>query len=127
MFEFIINQSKSLLEVVLYFIKYVICNFVQLQDVADRYQRPAAPSLGDFGEVLASATANNVNNENNTASGGGGGGGGPATGFVVKGGPWEQRAPDTASTHEFPTMPGATRAAAPPPAQSSPAAWGPRR
>lgn len=81
----------------------------QLQDVVDRYQRPAAPSLADFGDVLAASES---------ASGGAQP---PSTGFVVKGGPWEQRAPDTASTHEFPTMPGA------PPAAAPAAAWGPRR
>ncbi|KAL1137858.1 hypothetical protein AAG570_009554 [Ranatra chinensis] len=42
-------------------------------------------------------------------------------GFVVAGGPWEQRAPDTASTHEFPTFGAASTA--PPPATP----WGPRR
>ncbi|XP_063821782.1 vigilin [Ostrinia nubilalis] len=88
-----------------------------LQDVADhRYQRPAGPSLGDFGDVL---------NTDNGAGANAAAGAGPTSGFVVKGGPWEQRAPDTASTHEFPTMPGATRA--PPAAQPSPAPWGPRR
>ncbi|XP_045491427.1 vigilin [Colias croceus] len=81
-----------------------------LQDVVERYQRPAAPSLADFGEVLSGESASNAP---------------PSTGFVVKGGPWEQRAPDTASTHEFPTMPGGPRAANPP--ASAPPAWGPRR
>ncbi|XP_068630109.1 vigilin isoform X1 [Battus philenor] len=85
-----------------------------LQDVVDRYQRPAAPSLGDFGDVL--------NNDTSTPNSGPAG----STGFVVKGGPWEQRAPDTASTHEFPTMPGAP-APVSAPAQQAPAAWGPRR
>ncbi|CAG4910185.1 unnamed protein product [Colias eurytheme] len=79
-----------------------------LQDVVERYQRPAAPSLADFGEALSGESASNA----------------PSTGFVVKGGPWEQRAPDTASTHEFPTMRGGPRAD--PPA-SAPPAWGPRR
>ncbi|CAH0720841.1 unnamed protein product, partial [Brenthis ino] len=87
-----------------------------LQDVVDRYQRPAAPSLGDFGDVLSGEIASGAPPA-------------PSTGFVVKGGPWEQRAPDTASTHEFPTMPGAPRAAAP--AAAAPTApttaWGPRR
>ncbi|XP_023947643.1 vigilin [Bicyclus anynana] len=88
-----------------------------MQDVADRYQRPAAPSLADFGEVLSGESASSA---------------APSTGFVVKGGPWEQRAPDTASTDEFPTMPGAPRAAQPAPAAAAPApapssAWGPRR
>ncbi|CAH2073927.1 unnamed protein product, partial [Iphiclides podalirius] len=86
-----------------------------LQDVVDRYQRPAAPSLADFGDVL--------NNDNNAPASGA-----PSTGFVVKGGPWEQRAPDTASTHEFPTMPGAPApASAAAAAPAAPAAWGPRR
>ncbi|KOB67862.1 Vigilin [Operophtera brumata] len=41
---------------------------------------------------------------------------------------WEQRAPDTASTHEFPTMGGARAAPANAPPSSAPsAAWGPRR
>lgn len=89
-------------------------SILQLQDVVDRYQRPAGPSLGDFGDVL------NTENTNN----GGAAAVQPSGGFVVKGGPWEQRAPDTASTHEFPTMPGAPRAAANPTPSS---AWGPRR
>ncbi|XP_049867329.1 vigilin [Pectinophora gossypiella] len=87
-----------------------------LQDVADRYTRPAAPSLGDFSDLSGEPSA---------ASAATAAGAAPAAGFVVKGGPWEQRAPDTASTHEFPTMPGAPRAAPPP--QAAPAAWGPRR
>lgn len=87
-----------------------------------RYQRPAGPSLGDFGDVLSGETASAAPN----AGAGAAAGGPPAAGFVVKGGPWEQRAPDTASTHEFPTMPGAGRAPQPQP-QSSPAPWGPRR
>ncbi|XP_046965375.1 vigilin [Vanessa cardui] len=99
-----------------------------LQDVVDRYQRPAAPSLGDFGDVLAGEAAavgggGAVGAAGATATGGAQAAATP--GFVVKGGPWEQRAPDTASTHEFPTMPGAPRAAAPSPAPT--AAWGPRR
>ncbi|XP_063359455.1 vigilin [Cydia amplana] len=92
-----------------------------LQDVADRYTRPAAPSL-DFGEALASEPAAAA------AAAPSAPGGPPAAGFVVKGGPWEQRAPDTASTRDFPTMPRAA-AAAPPAAATAPAvaAWGPRR
>ncbi|GBP31692.1 Vigilin [Eumeta japonica] len=91
-----------------------------LQDVVDRYTRPAGPSLGDFGPTI---------NENVPPPGAGSGPGGAnatnSPGFVVKGGPWEQRAPDTASTHEFPTMPGGPAAA---PAAPAPApAWGPRR
>ncbi|XP_060810715.1 vigilin [Amyelois transitella] len=86
-----------------------------LQDVADRYQRPAAPSLGDFGDLSGDSAAPP---QPSAAS--------PA-GFVVTGGPWEQRAPDTASTHEFPTMPGSARAPPAASAQPQPAAWGPRR
>ncbi|VVC87406.1 unnamed protein product [Leptidea sinapis] len=62
--------------------------------------------------VESSAPAVNANNP-------------PSTGFVVKGGPWEQRAPDTASTHEFPTMPGGPRAAPAPQPTSAPPTWGP--
>ncbi|XP_037566571.1 vigilin-like [Dermacentor silvarum] len=72
-------------------------------------------------------------------SGGGGGGGGSgggnnsqgwtetspsSEGFVVRGGPWEQRAPDTTSTQEFPSFGGG------PPLDSVPAKpvpWGPSR
>lgn len=95
-----------------------------MQDVADRYTRPAAPSLGDFGDVLGEREQ--ANNSAAPAGAAAAAAGPGAAGFVVKGGPWEQRAPDTASTQEFPTMPGgprAVQAAAPAPA----AAWGPRR
>ncbi|KAG7307616.1 hypothetical protein JYU34_007838 [Plutella xylostella] len=91
-----------------------------MQDVSDRYQRPAGPSLGDFGAALASGEP--------AAPPAAAAGGPPAAGFVVKGGPWEQRAPDTASTQDFPSMPGHAPAAAPAPAPAAPsAAWGPRR
>lgn len=42
-------------------------------------------------------------------------------GFVVKGGPWEQQAPNTASTEEFPSF---GDVGAPP---TAPSPWGPRR
>jgi hypothetical protein len=50
---------------------------------------------------------------------------GGVTGFVVKGGPWEQRAPDTASTAEFPSFgcSGEVPQSVPAPA----GAWGSRR
>lgn len=87
--------------------------------MADRYQRPAGPSLGDFGAALATA-------EPAPAAGGP-----PAAGFVVKGGPWEQRAPEIASPHEFPTMPGGPQAAPAAAVAATTAApsvvWGPRR
>jgi hypothetical protein len=51
--------------------------------------------------------------------------GGGITGFVVKGGPWEQRAPDTASTSEFPSFGGGGEAPQCAPTPSG--AWGPRR
>ncbi|XP_075541444.1 satellite-binding protein 1 Dp1 [Dermacentor variabilis] len=72
----------------------------------------------------------------NSGSGGGGGGSGgnnsqgwtetspSSEGFVVRGGPWEQRAPDTTSTQEFPSFGGG------PPLDSVPAKpvpWGPSR
>ncbi|GLG98939.1 Protein bicaudal C [Gryllus bimaculatus] len=50
--------------------------------------------------------------------------GAAAAGFVVKGAPWEQRAPDTASTQEFPSFAGAGEA---PPAAPPAGAWGSRR
>ncbi|XP_063232691.1 vigilin [Bacillus rossius redtenbacheri] len=55
------------------------------------------------------------------AGGPGAGVGGP--GFVVKGGPWEQRAPDTASTAEFPSFGGSSE---PPRTIPAAGAWGPR-
>ncbi|XP_026745631.1 vigilin-like [Trichoplusia ni] len=94
-----------------------------MQDVADRYTRPAAPSLGDFGDVLGEREAANAAAGAAAAASAAAPG---TAGFVVKGGPWEQRAPDTASTQEFPTMPGGPRAAAPA-APAPTAAWGPRR
>lgn len=94
-----------------------------MQDVADRYTRPAAPSLGDFGDVLGEREQ--ANSSAAAAGAAAAAGPGPA-GFVVKGGPWEQRAPDTASTQEFPTMPGGPRAVQPA-APTPTAAWGPRR
>ncbi|XP_054285585.1 LOW QUALITY PROTEIN: vigilin [Macrosteles quadrilineatus] len=48
--------------------------------------------------------------------------GGAKEGFVVKGGPWEQQAPDTTSTEDFPSFGGGTTHA---PASAS--SWGPRR
>lgn len=51
--------------------------------------------------------------------------GGGVTGFVVKGGPWEQRAPDTASTSEFPSFGGGGDDPQCIPSPSG--AWGPRR
>jgi len=50
---------------------------------------------------------------------------GGVSGFVVKGGPWEQRAPDTASTSEFPSFAGGGEAPLSVPSPSG--AWGPRR
>lgn len=73
--------------------------------------------------------------QNSGGGGGGGSGGGnnsqgwtetspSSEGFVVRGGPWEQRAPDTTSTQEFPSFGGG------PPLDSVPAKpvpWGPSR
>lgn len=47
------------------------------------------------------------------------------SGFVVKGGPWEQRAPDTASTSEFPSFGGGGDTPQNVPSPSG--AWGSRR
>ncbi|XP_039296374.1 vigilin [Nilaparvata lugens] len=55
-------------------------------------------------------------NTSNHHEGGGGGG------FVVKGAPWEQKAPDTASTADFPSFGGAA-----PSHGGSQVSWGPRR
>jgi len=60
-------------------------------------------------------TNNFFGNHNSKANSGG-------EGFVVKGGPWEQRAPDTTSTEDFPTFGGGASHA---PASAS--TWGPRR
>jgi hypothetical protein len=60
--------------------------------------------------------------DNSAASLGHGGG---VTGFVVEGGPWEQRAPDTASTSEFPSFGGGADTPQNVPAPSG--AWGSRR
>lgn len=48
----------------------------------------------------------------------------PSEGFVVRGGPWEQRAPDTSSTQEFPSFGGGPPLDAPP---AKPVPWGPAR
>ncbi|KAL1462767.1 hypothetical protein WDU94_014576 [Cyamophila willieti] len=45
-----------------------------------------------------------------------------APGFVVKGGPWEQKAPDTASTQDFPSIGGGSSEIT-----SNNVPWGPRR
>lgn len=45
-----------------------------------------------------------------------------AAGFVVKGGPWEQKAPDTTSTQDFPTFGGGASHA-----PQTTKSWGPRR
>lgn len=67
---------------------------------------------------------------NPTDNSGGGGGRGHgntnSNGFVVQGGPWEQRAPNTASVTEFPTF-GGRRGAEEPVAAPPTGVWGPRR
>lgn len=52
-----------------------------------------------------------------------------SNGFIVQGGPWEQRAPNMESVTDFPTFGGRSAAAAEePPKMYSPAgAWGARR
>lgn len=64
---------------------------------------------------------NNAGNNNQNINTGGGGNVN-AAGFVVKGAPWEQKAPDTASTEEFPTF-GNTSIQTP----THSKVWGPRR
>nr|CAD7196081.1 unnamed protein product [Timema douglasi] len=80
-----------------------------LQDVTER-------------ELQDSYRANFGRGEGDDGGQGGEAGGGP--GFVVKGGPWEQRAPDTASTAEFPSFGGGGDVPRSVPAAG---AWGPRR
>ena len=72
-------------------------------------------------ELRESYRPNSSRGENDGSSLGHGGG---VSGFVVKGGPWEQRAPDTASTSEFPSFAGGGEA---PQSVPSSGAWGPRR
>jgi KH domain. len=50
---------------------------------------------------------------------------GAAAGFVVKGGPWEQKAPDTASTQDFPSFRGGSSSEYTGGNNNVP--WGPRR
>lgn len=76
-------------------------------------------SEAEFRESYA-PTRNKEEDAGNTFMGGRNAAGGP--GFVVKGGPWEQKAPDTASTEAFPSL-GSGGATAP---QHS-VSWGPRR
>lgn len=63
---------------------------------------------------------------NNSSEGSGGRGGVNSNGFVVQGGPWEQRAPNMASVTEFPTVGGRATVEEP---RAAPAAgvWGSRR
>lgn len=75
--------------------------FFQLQDVSDTRTYDREETNNFFGNHNAKTEA---------------------SGFVVKGGPWEQKAPDTTSTEDFPTFGGG---AGPSPQASVP--WGPRR
>ena len=78
---------------------YYLC-LIQLDDVEEQEMREARTNPlrgGDFG---------------------GGANGAGATGFIVKGAPWE--VPDTASTQEFPSF------GSPAPGTPAPS-WGPRR
>ncbi|XP_075236995.1 satellite-binding protein 1 Dp1 [Lycorma delicatula] len=60
-----------------------------------------------------SGSTRGVNTQNNSST---------ASGFFVKGAPWEQKAPDTASTEEFPTF-GSNSMQTP----THSVSWGPRR
>lgn len=89
-------------------------------------------------EDIVDQESYHMSRQSQNSGGGGGGGGGSggnnsqgwtetspsSEGFVVRGGPWEQRAPDTTSTQEFPSFGGG------PPLDSVPAKpvpWGPSR
>lgn len=76
--------------------------------------RPQKPDKYEDANPFANLAPRNGNaGDNNSA---------PHSGFVVKGGPWDQKAPDTASTQEFPSF---GNGAIHTPTQSAP--WGPRR
>lgn len=98
----------------------VVC--VQLQDVneaefRDSFRPPGARGEGD-GEGGISLGL----------SGGHGHGKGGKGEFVVKGGPWEQAAPDTASAVEFPSFGGPKGGGDAPASRVQPVGpWGPRR
>lgn len=86
-------------------------------------------------EDIVDQESYHMSRQSQNSGGGGGGGSGnnsqgwtetspSSEGFVVRGGPWEQRAPDTTSTQEFPSFGGG------PPLDSVPAKpvpWGPSR
>lgn len=83
--------------------------YVQMQDVNEAEIRESYRPSSSRGESDTSSLCQ----------------GGGVIGFVVKGGPWEQRAPDTASTAEFPSFGGGGDAPQNVPAPSG--AWGSRR
>lgn len=87
---------------------------LQLQDVEEQQTREKQHTLN----VLLEATAqgNPPPPQQRPAPGA------PNNGFVVQGGPWEQRAPNTASVTEFPSF--GREQAAPAPVGG---AWGARR
>lgn len=70
-----------------------------------------------------------ISTSNSSFSGNRGGGAGANTnGFVVQGGPWEQRAPNTASVTDFPAFGGGRRGIEQQEPQAPPTGvWGARR
>uniref|UniRef100_A0A8D8Q697 Vigilin n=2 Tax=Cacopsylla melanoneura TaxID=428564 RepID=A0A8D8Q697_9HEMI len=84
-----------------------------LQDIEHRSEQEPPRSVSNNAATDNNAYANQNGNHNNDAA---------AAGFVVKGGPWEQKAPDTASTQDFPSIGGASSEIS-----SNNVPWGPRR
>lgn len=94
---------------IFFFVTSLVYNLIlQLQDVADQEHRESF--RGSFNS--SSDSTNSRKSEGN--------------GFVVQGGPWEQRAPNTASVTEFPSF-GGSRVEEPPQTAPVSGAWGPRR
>lgn len=91
----------------------LIYHFLQLQDVEEQQTREKQHTLNIHFEASAQNTPSRGRDSQNN-------------GFVVQGGPWEQRAPNTASVTEFPSF-----GRGPEEPQLSPApiggAWGARR
>lgn len=79
----------------------------------ERDYRPTHREEVDDSNPFVSTVNSNVNQNNGMPASGG---------FVVKGAPWEQKAPDTASTEEFPSF---GNSSVQTPTHSVP--WGPRR
>lgn len=90
-------------------------------DFEQEYRAPSSrDKIHESNPFSSSSEGNNTNsnysiNQSNGVVGSGGG-------FVVKGAPWEQKAPDTASTAEFPSFGNSSMST---PTHNT--SWGPRR